>query len=88
MLFLVKKGLSKKSIITAFFPTLLGLLVHFSYQEWLELTNRTTPGYNLHVNRLVKLILSGDFGYRLSDHNELKCSVSYVLTPLEKWIFI
>jgi hypothetical protein len=58
--YLVKKGLTKKSIITAIFTTILGLLVHFSYQEWLELTNRTTPGYNLHVNRLIKIILSGD----------------------------
>ena len=64
--YLVKKGLSKASFARAFTPTLFGICLQFIYQSWLELTNRTSPNFNLQVKELSSKMLSGDIGTIIS----------------------
>jgi hypothetical protein len=60
--YLVKKGLSKANVIIALTPTLFGICLQFTYQSWLEITNRTSPNFNLQSRGLSEIILSGHIG--------------------------
>jgi hypothetical protein len=89
--YLVKKGLSKASFARAFTPTLFGICLQFIYQSWLELTNRTSPNFNLQVKGLSK-ILAGDIGTIISNlTNNTFIALTYIglfASPLIIPIFI
>jgi 4-amino-4-deoxy-L-arabinose transferase-like glycosyltransferase len=49
--YLVKNGLSKRNVVIAAFPTLLGLGVQFSYYTWLKMTGQLFERYGLPVKQ-------------------------------------
>jgi Dolichyl-phosphate-mannose-protein mannosyltransferase len=57
--YLVKKGWSKTNIAIAFAPTLFGACLQFTYQRWLELTDRASPNFNLQAKGLSEILFSG-----------------------------
>ena len=58
--YIFKNGISKSNIAMAIIPTLIGICLQLSYQSWLELTNRTSPNFNLQSRYLIEAIFSGN----------------------------
>lgn len=49
-----QKGISKNTIVTSLFPTVLGIIVQISYQKWLTVTMRTPYAYGDQIKTLVE----------------------------------
>ncbi|MBW4578794.1 MAG: glycosyltransferase family 39 protein [Tildeniella nuda ZEHNDER 1965/U140] len=60
--YLFKKKLSRTNVIVASIPTLSSILLQFIYQNWLELTDRTSPNFNLQSRGFVNIISSANIG--------------------------
>ena len=66
----IKKGFTISNIIKGFAPTLLGILIQFFYQKWLQLTGRLPYSYGDQINTLFKELSQG-FGHVLSNQSQL-----------------
>jgi hypothetical protein len=49
-----------KLVATSFAPLLLGLLLQFSYNRWLEVTDRTSPNFGLQVQKFAEILTAGE----------------------------
>ncbi len=58
---LVKKGVKIKTVIIAFLPTLLGLLVQAAYSHWLDNTGKTPSLYGFQIKNLTETFSAGLF---------------------------
>lgn len=57
--YIAKKGLKIKSSIIGFLPALLGFGLQFSYQKWLQITERLPVHFNNQLNTLYQEISKG-----------------------------
>ncbi|PSB54295.1 hypothetical protein C7B61_22425, partial [filamentous cyanobacterium CCP1] len=57
--YILKKGLSLRTVVVGFAPTALGVIIQLTYQFWLEITLRAPAKYGNQINTLVQEVSQG-----------------------------
>lgn len=59
IMYLVCQGLTFKTFVKAFLPTLVGMLIYSAYSHWLDITKQTPLLYGFQIEKLTETLTDG-----------------------------